>query len=280
MAARTIFKCETIAVDDYRCESGAGAAPVTEHHAGHSISFVRRGSFGYHSRGRAFELVAGSVLIGHPGDDYVCTHDHVCGDECLSFFLSPELVETIGDAPAIWRAGALPPVPELMVMAELAQAAADGTGAIGLDEAGILFADRFARIVADRAPRNLTVSARDRSRAVAAALWIDENAAQNLSLEAVAREVELSPFHFLRLFARVVGVTPHQYLVRSRLRRAARMLATEAGSVTDVAYDSGFSDLSNFVRTFHKVAGVSPLRFRGAARGAARISKNGPLAAA
>jgi len=280
LATRTIFKCEAIAVDDYRCESGAGAAPVTEHHAGHSISFVRRGSFGYHSRGRSFELVAGSVLIGHPGDDYACTHDHVCGDECLSFFLSPALVEAIGGAPAIWRAGALPPVPELMVMVELAQAAADGTGAIGLDEAGMLFADRFARIVSDRAPGSLPVSARDRSRAVAAALWIDENAAQSLSLEAVAREVELSPFHFLRLFAKVVGVTPHQYLVRSRLRRAARMLATEAGSVTDVAYDSGFSDLSNFVRTFHRAAGVSPLRFRGAARGAARISKNGPLAAA
>lgn len=276
-----LLQRDLISVSDYRCHAGPDETPFVEHHRCHSLSYVRKGSFGYRSRGRSHDLVPGSILVGHPGDDYVCSHDHhVCGDECLSFFLSPELVETIGDAPAIWRAGALPPVPELMVMAELAQAAADGTGAIGLDEAGILFADRFARIVADRAPRNLTVSARDRSRAVAAALWIDENAAQNLSLEAVAREVELSPFHFLRLFARVVGVTPHQYLVRSRLRRAARMLATEAGSVTDVAYDSGFSDLSNFVRTFHKVAGVSPLRFRGAARGAARISKNGPLAAA
>lgn len=280
MAARTIFSCEAIAVDDYRCESHAGAPGVVEHHAGHSISFVRRGSFSYHFRGRTFDLVAGSVLIGHPGDDYVCTHDHVCGDECLSFFLSPELVDAIGSSPAVWRAGALPPLPELMVMAELAQAAVDGSGAIGLDEAGVLFADRFARLVADRGPHREPVSARDRSRAVAAALWIEENAALDLNLETVAREVDLSPFHFLRLFARVVGVTPHQYLVRSRLRRAAKMLATENASVTDVAYDAGFNDLSNFVRTFHRAAGVSPSRFRGAARGGARISKNGPLAAA
>ena len=35
------------------------------------------------------ELVAGSMLVGHPGDEYICTHDHVCGDECLSFFLAP-----------------------------------------------------------------------------------------------------------------------------------------------------------------------------------------------
>ena len=46
--------------------------------------------------GVSFELVAGSVLVGFPGDEDACTHDHVCGDECLSFFSTPELVEMIG----------------------------------------------------------------------------------------------------------------------------------------------------------------------------------------
>ena len=61
-------------------------------------------------RGKFSELVAGSVLIGHPGDEYTCTHDHVCGDECLSFFLDPELVEAIGDGPAAWQIGSAPPL--------------------------------------------------------------------------------------------------------------------------------------------------------------------------
>jgi AraC family transcriptional regulator len=65
----------------------------------------------------------------------------------------------------------------------------------------------------------------------------------------------------------VLGVTPHQYLVRSRLRRAARMLADDSRAITDIAFDVGFGDLSNFVRTFHRAAGVSPRRFRQAARG-------------
>jgi AraC-like DNA-binding protein len=68
--------------------------------------------------------------------------------------------------------------------------------------------------------------------------------------------------------------------VRSRLRRAARYLAEDDKPVTDVAYDVGFNDLSNFVRTFHRAAGVSPLKFRQASRGMrkifqARFSKNG-----
>ena len=81
---------------------------------------------------------------------------------------------------------------------------------------------------------------------------------EEIDLEQAAAQADISPFHFLRLFSNVLGVTPHQYLVRSRLRHAARLLADDDRSVTDVAYDVGFGDLSNFVRTFHRAAGVSP----------------------
>jgi AraC-like DNA-binding protein len=69
----------------------------------------------------------------------------------------------------------------------------------------------------------------------------------------------------------VLGITPHQSLVRSRLRHAARLLSDDDRPITDVAYDVGFGDLSNFVRTFHRAAGVSPLKFRQASRGKRKI---------
>ena len=75
------------------------------------------------------------------------------------------------------------------------------------------------------------------------------------------------PFHFLRVFTKALGVTPHQYLLRSRLRHAARLLAGDDRSITDIAYDVGFGDLSNFVRTFRRAAGVSPRDFRKMAKG-------------
>jgi AraC-like DNA-binding protein len=117
----------------------------------------------------------------------------------------------------------------------------------------------------------VTAKARDRRRAVEAALWIDAHSHRNIDLEHAAGQADISPFHFLRLFSSVLGVTPHQYLVRSRLRHAARLLADNDISVTDIAYDVGFGDLSNFVRTFHRAAGVSPLRFRQASRGDRKI---------
>jgi AraC-like DNA-binding protein len=271
MTRTTLLQRQSISVSDFRCSAGPDDTPFVEQYRCHSVSYVRKGSFGCQSRGRLFELVAGSILVGYPGDEFICTHDHVCGDECLSFFLSPELVQAIGDRTEVWRVGAAPPLPELMVLGELAQAAAEGRSNVNLDEVGQMFASRFVEVVSGRHRAPAPATARDRRRAVETALWIDAHSQRAIDLEHAAAEAGLSPFYFLRLFSAVLGVTPHQYLVRSRLRHAARLLADPDISITDVAYDVGFGDLSNFVRTFHRAAGISPRRFRQASRGLRKI---------
>ena len=76
MAVATLLSRPGLAVLDYHCTLGPGDTPFVERYENHSVAFVRRGSFGCRSRGRDFELVAGSVLVGYPGDEYLCTHDH------------------------------------------------------------------------------------------------------------------------------------------------------------------------------------------------------------
>jgi AraC-like DNA-binding protein len=271
MASTTLLQRPSITASDFRCSAAPGDKPFVEQHRCHSISYVRKGSFGYRSRGKSHELVAGSILVGAPGSEFTCTHDHICGDECLSFFLAPELVEAIGDRAEVWQIGCAPPLPELMVLGELAQASAEGRSDIGLDEIGQVLARRFVEVVSGRPQKTAPTTARDRRRAVETALWIDAQSHREIGLEDAARQAGVSPFHFLRLFSEVIGATPHQYLVRSRLRHAARLLADDDASITDIAYSVGFGDLSNFVRTFHRAAGVSPLRFRQASRGKRKI---------
>src|SRR3546814_6580276 len=153
----TILRQGALTVADYRCQARPGERAVDEQHLSHSISYVRRGSFGCQSRGRDYELVAGAFLIGHPGDEYRCTHDHhVCGDECLSFHFDAALVETIGDRRQSWRAGWMPPLPELMVLGEHAQAVADGRSDVALDEIGMLLAARFPALHAGQVNRLTT----------------------------------------------------------------------------------------------------------------------------
>jgi AraC family transcriptional regulator len=272
MGATTVLRSGGISAVDYRCSAGPGDEPFPEQWNAFSLAYVRRGSFSYHARGESFELIAGSVLVGHPGDEYTCTHDHAAGgDECLCFQLRAELAETISDRSEIWRTGGLPPLPELVVLGQLAQAAAEGRSDVGLDEAGTLFAARLAQLVSHRPRRSVATRARDRRRAVEVALWIDSHSSRPIDLEAAAGQAGLSPFHFLRLFAGALGVTPHQYLIRSRLRHAVRLLAQDDQSITDIALDVGFRDLSNFVRTFSRAAGVSPRGFRRAANGDRKI---------
>jgi AraC-like DNA-binding protein len=271
MSSTTLLQRPSITVSDFRCSAVPGDKPFVEQHGCHSISFVRKGSFSYNSRGRLHDLVAGSFLIGAPGIEFACSHDHICGDECLSFFFSPELVDAVGGRSEVWDVGATPPLAELMVLGELAQASIEGRSDIDLNEIGHLLAQRLVEVVSDKARKPAKVTARDRRRAVEAALWLDASSHRQIDLEDAARQAGVSPFHFLRLFSSVLGVTPHQYLLRARLRRAARQLTDDDKRVTDIAYDVGFNDLSNFVRTFHRAAGVSPLKFRQASRGMRKI---------
>jgi AraC-like DNA-binding protein len=264
--AARVFSSSDISVVDYRCTLGPADQPFPEVHRCFSLSYVRKGSFGCRTGGRTFELVAGSILVGHPGNEYTCSHEHhVCGDECLSFQFSPELVEPLG-AKAAWRLGAMPPLAPLIVIGELAQAAVEKRNDVSIEEAGMVLAARFAAATSGD-DNKAELSARECRRAVEAALWINEHAHEPVDLAAIARLSGLSPFHFLRSFAKTIGVTPHQYLVRCRLRQAARLLAERERAITDIALDCGFNDLSNFIRSFRRAAGVSPRAFRRASKG-------------
>jgi AraC family transcriptional regulator len=258
-----------LSVIEYRCAAGPADPAITEHYPSACLSYVRQGSFGCHVGRARHELVSGAVLTGRPGDEYLCTHEHHAGgDVCLSFQLGSELHAEL--LPRL-QSGSAPPLGELMVLGELAQAAADGVSDWGVDEVAWLFVARFAQLSGTLSQPSARSVARDRRRAVAAADFIEAHAAEPLALEDVARAVGLTPFHFLRLFSRVLGVSPHQYLLRTRLRRAARLLAEPERSVTQTAYEVGFGDLSNFIRSFTRAAGVSPRAYRKAARGERKI---------
>jgi AraC family transcriptional regulator len=260
MQATAVFQGDSLSVFDYRCTAGPADRAYTEVRDNYSLSYVRRGSFGCRTLGEEHELVAGAVMVVRPGREYTATHEHHgCGDECLSIKLSAELADSFDDK--VWDLARVPPLPELMVLGELAQAAVEGRTGIGVDEAALLFIAKAVALTGSPAIDSSKIKV-DRRRAVEAALWLEANAAEPVGLEHAARYVGLSPFHFLRLFSKVTGVTPHQYLVRTRLRRAARLLSQEDMPVTEVALECGFADLSNFVRTFSRVAGMSPGKFR------------------
>jgi transcriptional regulator GlxA family with amidase domain len=91
---------------------------------------------------------------------------------------------------------------------------------------------------------------------------VESDATRPLELKELAAVASMSKYHFLRVFRRLVGMTPHQYLISARLRRAALALASSRRPVIAVALDAGFGDLSTFNKTFRAVFGLTPTQYR------------------
>lgn len=87
----------------------------------------------------------------------------------------------------------------------------------------------------------------------------------DLHLEALARSVWLSPFHFHRVFQRITDTTPARFLTAARIAEAKRLLAAGSDSVTDICMRIGYASLGTFTSQFARMVGVSPGRFRRAA---------------
>jgi AraC family transcriptional regulator len=92
--------------------------------------------------------------------------------------------------------------------------------------------------------------------------YIEGNLGGDLSLEAMAAEVEVSPLYLARAFKTAVGQSPHQYVLRRRLERAKELLRGTDCPIVDVALASGFSSQSHLSNWFLRQVGVSPAVYR------------------
>lgn len=93
-----------------------------------------------------------------------------------------------------------------------------------------------------------------------------------LSVLDIAREVEISPYHFIRQFEALFGLTPHQFRIESRLRRAKLLLAKGHHSVTEVCMEVGFGSLGSFSDLFARRIGTSPSAYQRRARGFVQVT--------
>jgi len=108
-----------------------------------------------------------------------------------------------------------------------------------------------------------TINNEHRQRIGKAVNFINDNPARDLSLEKLAGLANYSPFHFQKLFKTIVGETPKRYVLRLKLETAAHALIMfEHKTVTEIAFDHGFSSSAAFARAFRKHFGVSAQEFK------------------
>ncbi|MEQ8179380.1 MAG: AraC family transcriptional regulator [Amphiplicatus sp.] len=92
--------------------------------------------------------------------------------------------------------------------------------------------------------------------------FVEANLSADISLDDLAAEAFLSPFHFARLFKLATGLTPHRYVTERRIQAAKERLARSHLSLVDIALDTGFGSQANFNRVFRKATGLTPGQYR------------------
>lgn len=92
--------------------------------------------------------------------------------------------------------------------------------------------------------------------------FIRSNYDKQITLSDMAEVASMSPKYFCHFFKSMTRKTPVDYLVAYRVEKASRKLLSTDMSVTDVAFATGFNDLSYFIKTFKKLKGETPAAFR------------------
>jgi AraC family transcriptional regulator len=254
-------------VADVVCTAGPHDRPFEEVHDGMCIAAVTHGTFQYRTRQGSAVLAPGALLLGNDRHCFECGHEHAAGDRCLSFHLTREFLEAVvaavpGARRTVFTRPHVPPTPALVPVLAAAEAAREDGDLAEFGELALRIAGAASATLAETKGSKRAPSRRDERRIVAALRRIEAEAQDRLALADLAREAAMSPYHFLRTFRAVVGLTPHQFVLRTRLHRAAVRLRASREPISAIAFDAGFNDLSTFNRRFRRVVGVSPGAYR------------------
>jgi AraC-like DNA-binding protein len=265
--ARPLSEGHDWSIGEYVCTAGPHDRPFEERHEQVAIAAVIEGSFSYRGDTGTAMLYSGALLLGNAGTCYECSHAHSTGDRCIALHVSPAYFHEI----AASRAGSgrfkfptavLPDVAKVLPWLAWIEARAARAERLEIDEAVPRFAQAVIGVLSDAGSTPTSPSARDERRISEVLRYIDLHATEPLSLNALARVAAISKYHFLRTFHRSAGMTPYQYLLGVRLRRAAVRLATSSEPVSAIAFETGFGDLSTFNGRFREVFGASPTAYR------------------
>ncbi|MEL6930548.1 MAG: AraC family transcriptional regulator [Cyanobacteria bacterium J06600_6] len=92
--------------------------------------------------------------------------------------------------------------------------------------------------------------------------YIDAELAEGIKLADLASLLNMSPFHFARMFKQSMEITPHQYVIQQRVERAKQLLKNSDRAIIDIALECGFNSHSSLSKQFRKVMGITPKTFR------------------
>ena len=236
-------------------------APHT--HEGYVIGVIEHGAEQFAYRRRQHVASAGSIVFINPGEMHTGSSATEHGWTYRTLYPSTELLQrAVSDLTA--RSRDIPffaePVvhdPEMMMEITLTHRALEEQASALERESRLLWTlSRLIVRYADDHPRPRPL-AKEHLGIQRVRSYLEENYAENISLEQLAAIAHLSPFHLLRSFRDQVGLPPHAYQIQTRIKHAKYMLGVGLPCI-ETAIAVGFADQSHFTRNFKRIVGAPP----------------------
>jgi AraC family transcriptional regulator len=240
-------------------EDGRYDARVAAHDSA-ELAWVEEGEIIYRAGGREISVRAGEAAVIPREVEHATAFRGPTRAGALG--LEPALIAEIADAlggpsraldPAVLTTGARLAALGALIREEV----------IGAERGHLLAVESLAEAMTVAMLRGAGAATDHRAhardpRVLAAIERIHAGYAEPLGIDDLARAAGMSRFHFCRLFREAVGTSPYQYLIKTRVDRAAELLRSGRASVTEVAFAVGFPDLSRFARAFRMQKGTPP----------------------
>jgi AraC family transcriptional regulator len=267
ISSRHIAQGREWQISDLICGAGPRDRPFEELHRRMSIATVISGTFHYRSNQGDALLYPGSLLLGNARTCFQCSHEHGIGDRCIAVSIDEELFNEVvasaaGSSRYRFDVPMLPAMPQLLPTIVQLQTLNEASRQLAAESLVSRIVESVSQHLSSNRSKPTRCSPRDKQRTAAVIRHIEANADAPLDLDVLSELANMSKYHFLRTFRHVTGQTPYQYVLAIRMRRAAFRLATSRVSVSTIAYDAGFGDLSTFNNRFRQLFGTTPSKYR------------------
>lgn len=237
-------------------------------HEGYGVGVIEAGALGFFYRGENLVAPAGRINTVNPGEVHTGQAVAEQGWTYRMFYCSEEFLRRMSEAVAD-RPVPLPFLtqgviddPELAGLIRHTHILLGDGQAAQLQQETLLLT-LFARLLTRHTYEPPAVVAAGAEPAAVRRVidYLDAHCGEELRIDTLAGIACLSPYHFIRVFARHTGLTPHAWLMQHRTRKA-RQLLEQGVAIADAAAQTGFTDQSHLTKSFKRLLGYTPGQLR------------------
>jgi len=237
-------------------------------HEGFAVGVIENGALGFYYRGENIVAAKGAINLANPDESHTGHAAHIEGWTYRMFYMHPdELHKAAGQIAG--RNFAMPFFQSGVILDD-ALAAIIRQVHVSLEEPQnpliekeslyLLMLSHLIRRHADAPPQPSRIG-NERSVSKRARDYIEAHSSEDISIHQLASIARMSPFHFIRVFYKEMGLPPHSYLLQTRVKKAKELLI-QGLPIAVAALATGFTDQSHLTRHYKRIFGITPGQFR------------------